>query len=160
MSANSSQPQRSALFYKLLGSPFQLIFVISFVYRSVSLRHISDTTPFAVKIVNLGGMILFVYCLKRIYIKRPQGLMTDGAFRYTRHPMYTGILMMAVRLWWPTHQEDWLMYFGSLGQFLFGVFVAGYMQEKETIARFGQDCLDYYARTPRLFLLYPFRKRG
>jgi hypothetical protein len=34
--------------------------------------------------------------------------------------------------------------------FLVGLVVAGYRQEQETLARFGQEAVDYYARTPRI----------
>jgi protein-S-isoprenylcysteine O-methyltransferase Ste14 len=113
--------------------------------------------PTAVNIVDSVGLAIFLYYLILIYVKRPKGLITTGLFKYTRHPMYTGMLMMAIRLWWPSDPGYTADYWVTIALFLIGVFTAGYLQEKETLSRFGQEAEDYYRRTPRLFLLYPFR---
>ena len=41
------------------------------------------------------GLILFVYCVFLIYFfNRGKRLITDGPYKYTRHPMYTGLFLM------------------------------------------------------------------
>lgn len=108
------------------------------------------------------GFLLFGYCLIELYAKkrRTKGLITNGVFRYTRHPMYTGIFLMNLSYWVPKPiGNDWLFYAMQAG-FLICLMAAGWFQEKETLARFGDEAKAYYARTPRLFIWYPFMQRA
>ncbi len=47
----------------------------------------------------------------------------------------------------------------SLGILYILLVSAAYLQERETLKRFGVAAINYYAKTPRLFIFYPFRKR-
>src|SRR3989338_2759776 len=54
--------------------------------------------------LSFVGQFLFFYCLLRIYNTKGQkskALLTTGPFKYTRHPMYTGILIMDMGFWLP-----------------------------------------------------------
>jgi protein-S-isoprenylcysteine O-methyltransferase Ste14 len=114
-------------------------------------------------LIGGAGMIVFTYCIFLLYgtdQARLNKLITGGVFKYTRHPMYTGIFLMNLQFWLPEQaSHEWHFY---VVQFVFMVclIAAGWFQEKETLARFGRDAEEYYAKTPRLFIFYPFMSRG
>lgn len=95
---------------------------------------------------------MFAYCLLVLYVRRARltTLLTGGLYRYTRHPMYLGLLLMNLFHW--AQADVWTspLFLGLEAVFLVGLVVAGYRQEQETLARFGQEAVDYYARTPRI----------
>ena len=109
--------------------------------------------------LSFVGQFLFFYCLLRIYNTKGQkskALLTTGPFKYTRHPMYTGILIMDMGFWLPNRVSSESLFFILQLAFITCLIIAAYFQEKETLARFGQEAKTYYAKTPRLFFLYPF----
>jgi protein-S-isoprenylcysteine O-methyltransferase Ste14 len=78
---------------------------------------------------------------------RPQKLVTDGMFRYTRNPMYLGLMIFLVGAW---------LLLGSLSPVVVVVafvliadrwYVAG--EEQRLAAVFGKTYRAYQARTPR-----------
>ncbi len=129
-----------------------------------------ETVPLALQLLGFGGAFLFLYCLFKLYpvwkvsapgqATRPRpALLTTGPFKYTRHPMYTGLFLMALDLWVPGPASlDWPFFMLS-GLFLVCMVIAGYYQEQETLARFGEEAAEYYKRTPRFFFMYPFISR-
>lgn len=138
--------------------PFQTLLIGGFMYQTVAHALALMSAPAPVIILGCFGALLFARCLDLIYGRRgsPDHLITNGVFRYTRHPMYTGILLMGLHVWWPTSSNLSLGYGVSLTSFLIGLVGAGYLQEKEVLARFGDKGIEYYRRTPRIFLLYPW----
>lgn len=107
--------------------------------------------------VDLCGLVLFLYCVILVYfINRGKRLITNGPYKYTRHPMYTGLLLMDLRYWYPL--PDGKLFYLIQAVFIVCLMMAAYLQEKETIARFGTKAKEYYQRTPRLFFCYLFRK--
>jgi protein-S-isoprenylcysteine O-methyltransferase Ste14 len=104
-----------------------------------------------------AGSALFAYCLIRLYTLKAKDnrLITTGPFRYTRHPMYTGLMLMDLIFWLPHPVSSQPLFFLLQAAFIFCLLTAAYFQEKETLARFGKAAEDYYAKTPRLFLFYP-----
>lgn len=151
------KPQKgSPQYYRWIAFPFWITFLASFIIRCAVLGFTGDVKlPRAVLHVSNVGFLLFGYCLIKLYVERPKHLLTNGVFRFTRHPMYTGFLIMSLSQWWPGYPLT-IGYWVSLSLFLIGMIVAGYFQEKETIAKFGAEAEEYYRRTPRLFLLYPY----
>lgn len=143
--------------YMLSGMPFQFLFLGSLVYYKEQLGPYPDVPP-AIYCVSEIGFWIFMFYLFRLYFMKRKGLITTGFYRFTRHPMYTGTLLFAIRLWWPFTSDLTFTYCTTLTLFLIGIITAGYLQEKETLARFGQDAEEYYKRTPRLFLWYPFMR--
>ena len=115
------------------------------------------------------GALLFLYCLVRIYVaplldrlqkrKRARILFTTGPFKYTRHPMYTGLMLMDLILWVPQPTSNKPLFFVLQAAFVGCLVMAAYFQEKETLARFGDEARAYYAKTPRLFFMYPFTNK-
>ena len=146
-----------------IGSIFQFTMFVSFllmVFQTGAHPHLTDFFHNLVTQWWLWpshiGWVVFGYCIYKLYIKHDLfRLQTGGLFRYTRHPMYTALLFMATQVWFEVPTYDW--YFLLMQTiFVSSVIIAGYCQEKETLARFGKAAEDYYARTPRLFFMYPF----
>lgn len=108
------------------------------------------------------GFALFGYCLFILYMRQvgPPDLITTGVFKYTRHPMYTGIFMMNLDMWLPEPRSNDLLFYIGQALFILCMVAAAWSQEKETLARFGKEAEEYYARTPRLFIWYPFIQKG
>ncbi len=108
-----------------------------------------------------AGLALFFYCLIRLYMLKAKDnkLVVTGPFRYTRHPMYTGLMLMDLGFWLPHPVSVQPFFFLLQSAFVLCLMVAAYFQEKETLARFGKAAEEYYAKTPRLFLLYPLRAK-
>ena len=141
----------------LCGFPFQLTLIFSFMTQVVSNYYQQSTFPLWARITGCLGTLIVGHSMLRIYASRDPELMTDGLFRYTRHPMYTGFLMLGIEVWYPHHID--VVYWVTMILFVAGIFCAGFFQEKEVIARYGDEALTYYEKTPRLFLFYPFMKR-
>ncbi len=115
-----------------------------------------------VRILDTAGMVIFMYCIHILYLRkgRTQGLITTGLFRYTRHPMYTGLFLMNLTSWFPEPASYDELFYVLQALFLATMLIAGWFQEKETLARFGAEAEDYYRKTPRFFFMYPFRSRA
>lgn len=152
-------------YYQKEGHFFQVLFFAGMMHR-LSIGPRTDWLPLVV--IGRIGLALFLFCLFRIYVikvwsehskKKTESLITTGVFKYTRHPMYTGLAMFAIRSWWPTEGGYTFGHALSFCITVIGVVMAGYYQEKETLARFGAEAQEYYRRTPRLFLFYPFMRR-
>ncbi len=109
-----------------------------------------------------AGFVLFCYCLVHLYVmrKRDNQLIVTGPFRYTRHPMYTGIMLMNLQFWLPFPVSFAPSFIFIQLAFVGCLIMAAYFQEKETVARFGKIAEEYYERTPRLFFLYPLIRTG
>ncbi len=150
--------------YKKKGVPFQIMLVCSYFYQIGAASFMQDAQHPAVSLtIGAIGIAIFTYCLFRVYYRKTKTLITNDLYRFTRHPMYTGALLMGMDIWWPTkmvHDFQYPLYtigyWLSLTLFLVGILRAGYLQEQETLARFGEEAERYYKRTPRLFILYPF----
>lgn len=141
--------------YSHWGFPFQLVLIATFLIRTYAFSG-SEDTPLTVTVIGLVGMVIFGWCLYNLYFQRRRlnGLITTGVFKYTRHPMYTGLVMMDMKSWFVQEYSPYLL--TSAVVFYLSVLIAAYFQEKETTARFGDSAVNYYKATPRLFLLYPF----
>lgn len=143
--------------YVARGSWFQLPMMGTYIY----LLYVYDAQVPWVSFWALPshiGSALFFYCLVRLYFfnARKKGLITNGPFRYTRHPMYTGLMLMDLIFWLPSPVSLDPSFFLLQAMFVSLLVCAAYFQEKETLARFGEAAERYYAKTPRLFFMYPF----
>ncbi len=122
--------------------------------------------------VEYIGWVLILLVLSsqlRIYI--PQiiakkkgykfGLITSDFFRYTRHPMYTFMIMcdLWLNLISQPMENYTLLRIPLTVIFYILIIFAAYYHEQEILLRFGQEAKDYYSRTPRVFIFYPFMRR-
>ncbi len=138
----------------LVGTPFQLCIIISMLFQVGRFEYREIPTLLIVSLGATGSAIVH-YTGWLIYIKsrRTKKLITNGLFRWTRHPMYTGFSLIGIVLWYPTSQVEHPSYWISLATFVTGIVVAGWLQERETIARFGKEAVEYYRETPRIAFL-------
>ena len=108
--------------------------------------------------VFAAGAAIFVLELVRVQWigVRQERLITTGFFRYTRHPMAHALVLIEPWLIAPYYAEPffWML---SLASYAFLV-VALWAQEKEVLETWGDEARDYYARTPRLIIFYPWKR--
>jgi protein-S-isoprenylcysteine O-methyltransferase Ste14 len=141
----------------LRGAIFQLTMLASFFATVLLYGRSIEASNSAWVIPSYVGAVIFCYCLWTLYRgKGKTQLQTGGLFKITRHPMYTGFILMNSIFWLPQPASSDLLFFFLQFVFLSCLCVAGWFQEKETLARFGKEAEDYYAKTPRIFLHYPF----
>ena len=150
-------------YYVLCGFPFQMMLVLSFLTQ-VGINFVERSyAPPQLAFIGTIGVIVCTLSMFRIYYAKEPKLITDGLFKYTRHPMYTGFLILSIETW--CHHSTWKhaylepISWATMFLFVVGIFCAGYFQEKELLATYGQDAVDYYKRTPRFFLFYPFMRK-
>lgn len=117
----------------------------------------SDSVPLSVRLVFLTLLFLAAMYLAgsghKVVSrqKRPVILVTSGAFRYVRHPLYLGSILFYLGL---TVSTGSLFSLGLLGGiFLFYDYIADY-EEKRLSERFGEEYVHYMKHTgkwvPRL----------
>lgn len=79
-------------------------------------------------------------------IPPPTPFITPGPYRFMRHPIYTGLLLM---LWAvPVGSLDHLIFAGG---FSFYLVVGVHFEERDLVGRFGQAYLDYQSQVPKFF---------
>ena len=94
--------------------------------------------------LSLLGIVLIGAGWRRIH--RAQGLVTDGIYRWIRHPQYTGIFLFSF---------GWLVHWPSIVTLiLWPILCAAYawlarFEERQAIAEFGDEYSVYAARTKR-----------
>ena len=144
---------KTGAYYLKAGAPFQLVMIVTFLIRRLFLR--PESHQVLVAVLTSSGLLLFIYCLYVLYIRTNASgqLITSGVFTYTRHPMYTAFFLMDSSAWFAPRGSFMII---SSVIFLATMLLAGRFQEYEVLARFGQAGKDYYQRTPRLFIWYPF----
>lgn len=124
------------------------------VLGMASLALFTGARPWWAFAATAPGFLVFLWCYVTLYgrKRRLSGLVTTGPFRFTRHPMYLGLALMDLTLWLPRPPADPL-FFALQAGFFACLVLAGWYQERETLARFGAEAEAYYARTPRIPLL-------
>lgn len=143
--------------YVGLGLPFQVALLALFLARVIMVSDFTNIFSFEVSIascVALSGALFTGATMIRIYRQannfKSGQLITADVFSLTRHPMYHGLFVLdsghffnqAANLASPVFWLTWVGFVSSLC-------IAGWCQEKETLARFGDEAKEYYARTPR-----------
>jgi protein-S-isoprenylcysteine O-methyltransferase Ste14 len=103
-----------------------------------------------------GGAALLLWCVREFYVvgrgtlapwAPPRRLVTTGPYRYSRNPMYLGVLLLL---------SGWATLFGSRTLVIYAVCVALAFQLRVLLAEepwaartFGRDWDEYRARVPR-----------
>jgi hypothetical protein len=99
-----------------------------------------------------GSVVLFVVTLRQRKAVGGQdvkeGLLTTGAYRFFRHPIYTGILCVCLGLGLVTRNPDGLLFFPAL---FFMIVAQALIEERnDMIVRYGEKYLSY-KRKVRMF---------
>ena len=79
-------------------------------------------------------------------------LVTIGAYRYIRHPLYASLLILGAGAWLKDISTPATLLFGILAGCLY---LTARMEEDENEKRFGQSYTDYMRKT-RMFIPYLF----
>jgi len=154
-------------FYRLLYNAFSVISFVPILYLVVVLPNgdlYQAPSPFSLVMMagqGLSVILLFVAVLQTDTLtfvglrqlfeeEKPGKLVTNGFYKYIRHPLYTfGLLFL------------WLSPSMSINSFIFYVsltvyILAGaYFEERKLLREFGQEYADYKSVTP---MLIPGRK--
>ena len=157
------EPRKKAFKIMIWGAIPQLTMLALYGWQHLRYGHLIRESQTSIWLwPSHFGFLLFGYCLFILYMIRlgPPDLITNGVFKYTRHPMYTGLFLMNLDLWLPKPVSNELLFYVGQIAFVTCMLIAGWSQEKETLARFGKDAESYYARTPRLFIWYPFMRKA
>jgi len=111
---------------------------------------LAPSLPLALRLGLLGlALAVAFYLFKSAHVvvshkERPTHLVTTGAFRYVRHPLYLGCLLFYFGLAVATASLVSLALL--VGIFLFYNFIAGY-EEKLLEAKFGESYTAYQRQT-------------
>ncbi|WP_083189856.1 methyltransferase family protein [Orenia metallireducens] len=95
------------------------------------------------------GLGLVIMAIGWWQIHRGQGeLVTDGIYRYVRHPQYLGIFMLTIGMMiqWPT-----LSTFIMLPILLYSYYKLAKREEAVVLEEFGEEYEDYMRKTPAFF---------
>ena len=138
-----------ALMTEMFGWPL-LVFLLAPLVEIPSMhgaRHLlGHWGPILGTWLTLLGVVLVVLGWKRVHAA--EGLVTDGVYRFVRHPQYTGLLLFTV---------GWLLHWPTLLTFLLWPILAmAYVwlarrEERELASAFGDAYRGYAEKTPRFF---------
>jgi protein-S-isoprenylcysteine O-methyltransferase Ste14 len=132
------------------GAWFQGPMIILWLLRGLMY---SPTGPFSTHIIatilTYVGFTTMMIAMARIYLfNKSRTLITSDMFTVTRHPMYHGMYLADLALFFAADLHDpwfWISWIA----FTILIFGAAWFQEQETLARWGKEAREYYARTPR-----------
>ena len=139
-----------ALFTEMFGFPL-IIFIFSpfFDYPFLlpyNRKILGSFGMIAGTWMTLTGIVLVFWGWRHIH--KANGLVTEGIYRYIRHPQYTGLflIMLGWLLHWPTLLT--LIIFPILNIVYYRLAIR---EEKELEQIYGANYSEYRARTPRFF---------
>ncbi len=108
-----------------------------------------------ITVLQMGGAeLLGLNAVKAIWTEQepaPTAFSTPGLYKFVRHPLYLGMLL----IFWstPTMTHDHLFFAEVMTAY---ILVGAYFEERDLVHRFGDDYLDYKQRVP---MLLPFTKK-
>jgi protein-S-isoprenylcysteine O-methyltransferase Ste14 len=88
-------------------------------------------------------------------LSRTEPLVIEGTYRYVRHPLYFGVVVIVVG-WWLLVDFSFLLVSAILLLLWFN-FVVARFEEEELRAMFGERYQEYAKEVPRII---PFIKQG
>jgi len=100
---------------------------------------------------KLGGLLQpRANCVENFAFENTTKLVTDGIYRYIRHPMYSALLLLA----WGAY----LKHYSILGTVVvivatFALFLTAKIEERENLQFFG-DCYTSYAKRTKMIIPY------
>ncbi len=119
----------------LMTLPFAGYLVMLFANLPVNLsRALSNFfTPFLVpeKALVIIGLLILVYSVAYLKMKRKEGLVTSGPYRLVRHPQYLGMILSTLGL---TSWSVWILY---------NTFGVGFLSPSQTIGVWFIELLAY-----------------
>ena len=119
------------------------------------------------KVISIGGILTMVYATVYLNLKRKQGLVSSGPYRWTRNPQYLGALLFTTNLTSRSYREvlgdiGWLGPTGTLLVWLATVIayiLLAWIEELHLSREFGQAYTEYRSRTAFLIPFLVTRSR-
>ncbi len=118
------------------------------------------------KYVIILGLILTIFSIIYLGIKKRRGLVTSGLYRFIRHPQYTGFILLTIGFtgwsyYYITHTfgMSWISAELTIGLWYIEMilyFILAFVEEKHLTSIFGSDYTNYKRETPSFL---PFIKK-
>ncbi|MFX1284808.1 MAG: methyltransferase family protein [Promethearchaeota archaeon] len=119
------------------------------------------------KILIMISVVLIIYSIVYLGVKKRRGLVTSGPYRFIRHPQYTGLLLLTIGLtgWsyfyitfffgmsWLSAEETIILWYLQLLAYI----ILALIEDQYLLKKFGADYTSYKSKTP---LFIPFLKTG
>jgi protein-S-isoprenylcysteine O-methyltransferase Ste14 len=149
--------KREKFFYRLVGMG-----IIPIFYYSLTSRIDTFRLPFAAWVRWLGagiffaGDLLFVWSHRALgsnwspimEIRRGHTLVTEGPYRFVRHPMYAAIILIGTGV--SLLAANWVVSLSYMLPVIFMYLTRVSDEEKMMIEQFGDEYRDYMRKTGRL----------
>ena len=153
----------------LMTLPFAgyLIMMLANLPEHLPIAIMEFFTPFLIpeKILIITGILIITYSIVYMRMKRKEGLVTSGPYRWIRHPQYLGFVLMTLGL---TSWSVWILNntFGigflspiqTIGLWfieLFAYILLAYVEEKYLTKEYGEQYENYEKQVP---FFIPFLK--
>lgn len=158
----------------LMTLPFAGYLILIFANLPVNLsRALSDFfVPFLIpeKASVTIGLLILVYSVAHLRIKRHEGLVTSGPYRLVRHPQYLGMILSTLGL---TSWSVWILNntFGigflspsqTIGVWfieLFAYILLAYVEELDLSRRYGESFENYKSEVPFFIPFLPTSRKA
>ncbi|MFW9845355.1 MAG: methyltransferase family protein [Candidatus Thorarchaeota archaeon] len=114
------------------------------------------------------GFLLLVYSVLYLRMNKMRGLVTDGPYKFIRHPQYLGVLLLTLSLttrsvWIITHTFEISYYTGQMAIIIWYTTLVAYVllalaEEQYLISNYSEEYTDYL-QTSGFFIPYLITKR-
>lgn len=119
------------------------------------------------KILIILSLVLIIYAIVYLGVKKRKGLVISGPYRFIRHPQYTGFLLLTIGFtgWsyfyitsffgksWLSAEETIVLWYLELLAYI----ILALIEDQYLLKKFGTEYETYKSKTP---LLIPFPKTG
>jgi len=147
----------AVLRFLLLGASLAgiLIYCINPYLMKWSVLHLPFWLRWFGFFIALAALILFFWVLRSLgrnfsttlTMKKDQTLVTQGPYRWVRHPMYTSFVLLWVGYFFIS--TNWFIGLTGILGFVLAIVVRTPKEEQMMIERFGDEYLAYMKRTGR-----------
>ncbi len=161
-------------YYRLLYNIFAIITLLPVLYYNARISSGLLIAPQAVEFVKFAGMVMATYGIIVIRLafrhydlrrflgikpaekQEPLPLQTSGIFRYVRHPLYAGTILIFIGFW---------LFSPTLANLVTSAMVIIYIligirpEERKLIKTYGQPYVSYQQQVPMLIPSLRKRKR-
>ena len=128
---------------------FLIIWVVDSFFLKISVwltDYISLYIRLAVAVITFAVSLYLLNASHKVVAgeHRPEKVITDGVFKYLRHPLYLSAILFYLVFIFATFSLASFIFW--IGIFIFYNYIAGY-EEKIMLAKFGEDYASYMQKT-------------